>query len=51
MKRFGIGLVGAGTIGTYHAKGYARVRQVFGGEIVPEFVMVADIDEARAKEA
>ena len=51
MKEIGIGLVGAGCIGNYHSKGYARVRQIYGSDVVPKFIIAADLIEDRAKAA
>mgnify|MGYP002619537745 FL=1 len=49
MKKIRIGLIGAGFMGRTHAAAYHSVRNVFGDDVVPELVAVADVFEDNAK--
>jgi predicted dehydrogenase len=49
MKGVKVGLIGASGMGTFHSYGFSRVRNVYGDDIVPILEVVADIDEAKAK--
>jgi predicted dehydrogenase len=48
MKKVKIGLIGAGFMGNTHAASYKTALNIFGQDIVPEFVRVSDIDPERA---
>lgn len=48
MKKIRIGLIGAGGMGRAHTIAYKNLTNFFGGEIVPELVVVADVNEAAA---
>lgn len=48
MKKIGIGLIGAGNIAQFHMQGYNSVREAYG-EIDPQFIIVADLLEERAR--
>ncbi|MGM9612406.1 MAG: Gfo/Idh/MocA family protein, partial [Butyricicoccus sp.] len=49
MKKVRIGLIGAGFMGRTHATAYKSVNNIFGDEVVPELVAVADVFESNAK--
>lgn len=49
MKKVRIGLIGAGFMGRTHATAYKSINNIFGDEVVPELVAVADVFEANAK--
>lgn len=49
MKKIKIGLIGAGFMGQTHANAYKSINNIFGDEVVPELVAVADVNEANAK--
>lgn len=49
MKKIRIGLVGAGFMGRTHSAAYKSVNNIFGDEVVPELVVVADVNEENAK--
>jgi predicted dehydrogenase len=49
MQKIRIGLVGAGFMGHTHAAAYRGVSSIFGEEVVPELVAVADVVEGNAK--
>lgn len=49
MKKIKIGLVGAGFMGRTHSAAYKSVCNIFGDEVVPELVVVADVNEENAK--
>ncbi len=49
MKRIRIGLIGAGFMGRTHANAYKSINNIFGDEVVPELVAVADVFEENAK--
>lgn len=49
VKKIKIGLVGAGFMGRTHSAAYKSVRNIFGDEVVPELVVVADVNEENAK--
>lgn len=49
MKKIRIGLIGAGFMGRTHANAYQSINNVFGDEVVPELVVVADVNEENAK--
>lgn len=48
MKKIRIGLIGAGGMGRAHTIAYKNLTNFFGNEIVPELVVVADVNEAAA---
>lgn len=50
MKKVKIGIVGAGFMGRTHAAAYRSVRNVFGNDIEPELVVIADNDIKKAKD-
>lgn len=49
MKKIRIGLIGAGFMGRTHATAYKSINNIFGDEVVPELVAVADVFESNAK--
>lgn len=49
MKKVRIGLIGAGFMGRTHAAAYKAVTTIFGDDVVPELVAVADVFEENAK--
>lgn len=49
MRKIKIGLIGAGFMGRTHATAYTSIKNIFGEEVLPELVVVADISEASAK--
>ena len=49
VKKIRIGLVGAGFMGRTHSAAYKSVNNIFGDEVVPELVVVADVNEENAK--
>lgn len=49
MKTVRIGLIGAGFMGRTHAAAYHSIRNIFGEEVIPELVAVADVLEDNAK--
>lgn len=49
VKKIKIGLVGAGFMGRTHSAAYKSVCNIFGDEVVPELVVVADVNEENAK--
>jgi predicted dehydrogenase len=51
-REFGVGLIGAGWMGSLHAQAYRRVRDHYPElELVPRLIAVADVDQARAEAA
>lgn len=48
MRKVKIGLIGAGVIAKFHLQGYNSVFENYG-DVKPEFIIVADRDEAAAK--
>ncbi len=54
MEKIGVGLIGTGYMGKCHALAWNAVSGVFGGELKPELVMLAEVSEelaaARAKD-
>lgn len=50
MKEVKVGLIGANWMGIYHSIGMTNVRQAYQ-DVLPVFEIVADINEAAAKEA
>jgi predicted dehydrogenase len=49
MKKIRVGIIGTGFMGREHTKAYKNVTNIFGDEVVPELVVVADIVEGAAK--
>lgn len=49
MKKVKIGLVGAGFMGRTHSTAYKSINNIFGDEVVPELVVVADVSADNAK--
>lgn len=49
MKKVRIGLIGAGFMGRTHSNAYKSINNIFGDEVVPELVAVADVNAANAK--
>lgn len=49
MKKIRIGLIGAGFMGRTHATAYKSINNIFGDEVVPELVAVADVFESSAR--
>ena len=49
MKKIKIGLIGAGFMGRTHTNAYKSINNIFGDEVVPELVAVADVNEVNAK--
>lgn len=49
MKKIRIGLIGGGFIGRAHATAYKNIMPIFGPEIQPELVVMADANETIAK--
>ncbi len=49
MKKIKIGLIGAGFMGRTHSTAYKSVNNVFGDDVVPEMVVVADVNGDNAK--
>lgn len=49
MKTVKIGLIGAGFMGRTHATAYRNVPCVFGDEVLPELVVVSDVNEEAAR--
>lgn len=49
MKTIKIGLIGAGFMGKTHTIAYKSINNIFGDEVVPELVTVADINKGNAK--
>lgn len=49
MKKIKIGLIGAGFMGRTHSTAYKSVNNVFGDDVVPELVVVADVNGDNAK--
>lgn len=54
MEKIGVGLIGTGYMGKCHALAWKAVSGVFGGELKPELVTLAEVNEelaaARAKD-
>lgn len=49
MKKIRMGLIGGGFIGRAHATAYKNIMPIFGPEIRPELVVMADANETVAK--
>lgn len=49
MKKIRIGLIGAGFMGRTHTIAYKSINNIFGDEVIPELVAVADVNEDNAK--
>ncbi len=49
MKKIRIGLIGAGFMGRTHANAYHSIHLIFGDDVVPELVAVADVNEDNAR--
>lgn len=49
MKKIRVGLIGAGFMGRTHSAAYRSVNNIFGDDVVPELVVVADVFEENAK--
>lgn len=49
MKKIKVGIIGAGWMGTTHARAYNNVQQHYGVEVVPVLEMIADTNGQLAK--
>ncbi|MDR1901836.1 MAG: Gfo/Idh/MocA family oxidoreductase [Treponema sp.] len=49
MKKIRVGIIGTGFMGRTHTTAYKNVTNIFGDEVVPELVIVADVVEGAAK--
>ncbi|MCB6364944.1 Gfo/Idh/MocA family oxidoreductase [Intestinibacillus massiliensis] len=49
MKKLKIGIIGAGWMGTTHARAYNNIQQHYGTAVVPELEIIVDAFEAQAQ--
>lgn len=49
MKKVRVGLIGAGFMGRTHATAYRNIPFIFGDDVLPELVVISDVNEEAAK--